>query len=48
MVAVPAEPLAFELNKPLSLNDRDFHRNKYEWYRWLLEPARGAGLTAGR
>lgn len=37
MVAVPVEPLTFEPNKPISLNDPDFHRNKYEWYRWMLE-----------
>jgi cytochrome P450 len=39
MVAIPAEPLTFDLSKPISLNDRDFQRNKYEWYRWMLEEA---------
>ncbi len=37
MVAA-ATPI-FDVSRPINLNGRDFHDNKYDWYRWMLEEA---------
>ena len=34
-----AIPKRFDTGRPINLGDADFVRNKYDWYRWLLEEA---------